>query len=115
MPLTTVYVKYAFNPIPGASASGRFASTPIRMEPNAAHTHVAMVTAPSDMPVLRQDLPGLTKMMYAIVTNVVTSGKNLGAPGGLWCASNWKKRSRARRMIGCVQNEPEPGESDHGF
>ena len=62
MPFTTVYVKYALRPMPGASASGRLARTPMRIEPKAAHRQVAMVTAASGMPVSCR-MAGLTKMM----------------------------------------------------
>ena len=45
MPLTTVYVKYAFSPMPGASAIGYRANAPIRIVANAADRHVAANTA----------------------------------------------------------------------
>ena len=74
IPLTTEYVKYAFSPMPGASAMGYLAKPPIRKLPAAAERHVAAVTAARGMPVSCR-MAGLTKTMYAIVMNVVNPAR----------------------------------------
>ena len=63
-------VKNAFNPIPGASPIGQLAKKPIKKEANAAARQVPTNIAPRSMPVA-DIICGLTKMMYAIVINVV--------------------------------------------
>lgn len=70
MPFTTVYVKYALSPIPGASAIGYRATIPIIRLPNAAEMQVAAVTAASGIPASCR-IDGFTKTMYAMVMNVV--------------------------------------------
>src|SRR4051794_11541119 len=56
--------------MPGASAMGYFANPPIRKLPAAAERQVAAVTAARGMPVSWR-IAGFTKMLYAIVMNVV--------------------------------------------
>lgn len=59
---TTVQVKKAFSPIPGARPTGQLAYRPIRKQPRAAARHVATNAAPWSMPASAMML-GLTKMM----------------------------------------------------
>jgi hypothetical protein len=56
--------------MPGARAIGYRAKIPIARLPNAAERQVAAVTAAAGMPVSLK-IEGFTKMMYAIVRNVV--------------------------------------------
>lgn len=67
---TTVNVKNAFSPIPGASAIGRFAVSPIKMEAIAAAIAVAVNTEAALNPALLS-MSGLTAKIYAIAKNVV--------------------------------------------
>ena len=68
--------KKKFSPMPGASAMGYFAHSPIRIVAAPDTTHVASSTAPKSSPVgfpvkSVDSTAGCTKMMYAIVRNVV--------------------------------------------
>ena len=68
--------KKKFSPMPGASAMGYFAHSPIRIVAAPETTHVASSTAPKSSPVgfpvkSVDSTAGCTKMMYAIVRNVV--------------------------------------------
>ena len=67
---TTVYAKYAFNPIPEAKANGKLANTPIRIHAIPAAKHVEVTNAPAGIPVVDK-IFGLTAIIYAIVKNVV--------------------------------------------
>jgi hypothetical protein len=59
---TTENVKYAFNPIPGASANGRFAQSPITTHAMNAATAVAKSASSNGIPV-NSSILGLTKRM----------------------------------------------------
>jgi len=67
---TTVKVKYAFRPIPGAKAKGRFAHSPITVHPTKAAIAVANKASSNPIPV-PESIAGLTNKIYAIVRNVV--------------------------------------------
>lgn len=75
IPNTTEYVKNAFSPMPGASPIGKFARSPIMIDPNAAARAVAMKTAPRSMPVSPR-IEGLTAKIYDIDINVVRPAIN---------------------------------------
>ena len=94
MPFTTPYVKYAFSPMPGAIATGYRAIAPIRMLAKPADRHVAVITAPTGMPASAR-IDGLTKMMYAIVRNVVKPAA-ISRAQDVPSSSNEKYRSAAR-------------------
>ena len=70
IPRTTVYVKNAFNPKPGAKATGRFAQNAITSVPIAAETAVAVNTLPQ-LRLAADKIPGFTARMYDIARNVV--------------------------------------------
>ena len=70
IPITTVYVKKAFKPMPGASATGRLASTAIIKVAIAADNAVAVNTLPGFKPASLK-MSGLTARIYAIARNVV--------------------------------------------
>jgi hypothetical protein len=88
-----VYVKYAFSPMPGASAMGYRARKPIVRLPNAAERHVAAVTAATGIPVSDR-MDGFTKMMYAIVMNVVNPA-SISVRHDVPSSSNSKYRASA--------------------
>ena len=74
--LMTTDTKKKFSPIPGASAIGYRAYTPMKTDARADATHVATSTAPKSIPVgfparSVDRTAGWTTMMYAIVRNVV--------------------------------------------
>ena len=79
IPRTTPNVKYAFSPIPGAKAKGKFAHNPITVQPIKAATAVAKSMSakacsfpawvPSPIP--NVSIAGLTSRIYAIVRKVV--------------------------------------------
>ena len=70
IPITTVYVKKAFKPIPGASTTGRLAVRAIIKVAIAADNAVAVNTLPGFKPASLR-ISGLTARMYAIARNVV--------------------------------------------
>ena len=73
IPKITPNVKKAFSPIPGASATGHLAHSPIINVPITAAMIVAVNTAPKSMPVPSVErIAGFTTVMYAIVKNVAT-------------------------------------------
>ena len=74
-PNTTVNVKNAFNPIPGACANGTFATNPITRVPIAAAIIVATKTAFLSIPAAAK-IDGFTNKIYAIVRNVVNPAIN---------------------------------------
>ena len=59
IPITTVYAKNAFNPIPGANAKGRFAKSAITKVAIKEDITVAVNTAPLSIPVA-PSISGLT-------------------------------------------------------
>ena len=67
-------MKNAFNPIPGASATGRFAKIPIISVAIAADTAVAKNTPPTGKPVAAS-MKLLTGRIYAIAKKIVTPAK----------------------------------------
>ena len=60
--LTITNAKITFEPMAGATASGRFANTPIITEPKIAASAVAMTRSPRSMPAFDM-IEGLTAMM----------------------------------------------------
>src|SRR5574344_1633750 len=70
IPIQTVYVKNAFSPIPGASATGRFAMKAMMIVVTPEAIAVAVNTPPFDIPVFAS-ISGLTASMYDIARNVV--------------------------------------------
>jgi len=70
IPMHTVYVKNALSPIPGASATGRFAKKAIIIVVIPDARAVAVKTPPALMPVWLS-IPGFTARMYDIARNVV--------------------------------------------
>ena len=62
IPIHTVNVKNALRPIPGARATGRFATKPITKVAIAAERAVAVNTEPASIPVI-PNIPGLTARM----------------------------------------------------
>ena len=60
--------------MPGAKLTGQLEYTPIIMQAKDAARHVPTKLAPKSIP-LTAIICGFTKMMYAIVTNVVTPAK----------------------------------------
>ena len=77
-PMMMLNATTAFKPMPEARASGRFAKTPMQMHMMAAPRHVAVASAgihaapTAPLPNAADRMPGLTKMMYAIVMKVTT-------------------------------------------
>ena len=69
--ITTVNVKKALRPMPGASAIGMFAKSPIKRQATAAETAVAVNTAPLSNPAMPKS-SGFTARIYAIERNIVT-------------------------------------------
>ncbi len=61
-PITRVYVKKAFNPIPGAIAKGTLAHSPANNVPMAAATTVTVISAALSIPASPK-IEGLTKMI----------------------------------------------------
>ncbi len=68
-------VTTAFRPMPDASANGRLAIRPMHTHMRAAPSAVA-VAAPANGTPAADRMPGLTKMMYAMVRNVVTPARS---------------------------------------
>ena len=60
----------------------------MRMEPKAAQRQVAMVTAAMGIPVSAR-IEGFTKMMYAIVINVVSPAR-ISVRQSVACSAKWK-------------------------
>ncbi len=68
---TTWNATTAFNPMPGASAIGKFAPSPMSNVQMAAAAAVAAAAASNGTPAAAR-IAGLANRMYAIVRNVVT-------------------------------------------
>ncbi len=63
IPKHTVYVKKAFNPIPGAKATGKLAKNAINNVAIADAIAVAVNTPPNDIPGIEPSIPGFTARM----------------------------------------------------
>ena len=68
--MTTVYAINAFIPIPADKANGRFAISPMLMQPINEAMQVASITAVGSIPA-EDSMLGFTARMYAMVINVV--------------------------------------------
>ncbi len=71
IPNTTLYVKKAFIPIPGARTIGFLAYSPMAMLEKALTSTVAVSTAEKDMPSMLLMMAGFTTIMYMVARNVV--------------------------------------------
>lgn len=67
-----MYTKNAFNPMPGACARGRFASSPIKIVPTIAESAVVTYIASNETPFSAENIPELTIRIYAIARKVVS-------------------------------------------
>src|SRR5439155_11363213 len=96
----TVKATIAFSPIPLASARGKLAKTPMRMQQMPAASAVEARKVPESCgvaPVAFVRMSGLTKRMYAIVRNVAKAPRS-SRPTVLPRARRWKNRSSGSDM-----------------
>jgi hypothetical protein len=68
--ITSIYAKNALRPIPGAIAIGALAKTPVAIVAIAVTRQVTAIRAGLSIPACDK-IEGFTKMIYAIVRNVV--------------------------------------------
>ena len=102
MALTTPKAKKAFSPIAGASATGRFARQPIRIQPNAAIRQVVTKTACVSIPAAPR-ICGLTKMIYTMVRKVVIPAiTSVRAVVPCACKRNKRPSTPVSRMVSGV-------------
>ena len=81
------------SPMPDASATGKFATTPIMIEQIAAAAAVAATAGPTGTPAAER-IVGLANRMYAIVRNVVT-------PPRISAGAVEPREPRSKRWITC--------------